>query len=291
LGEFGHDELVVLAYHPTSDPFGTPETQSRINWYGNPGYPTCFFDGYDSYVGSFLVYSRYKTRIQNHLQDPAPLSIDLYGSIGNNSGSVDAHIEVIDQLTEPDLEVMFVVYEDYAPTGGNEYRWVVRDILNSEPVTVSQPGETMDVSRTFSISGNWDASDISVVVFVQSTSSKLVMQASELSKIITTWTPQTPTVQRGTDLVMDVVIENITQWAHNADFWLDVELPNGEPYSGNPVMGPSNHTIPGNFNSTFTVSLPVPSNAPTWTYTLHGRVGVYPDDIWYTSSFEVTVVP
>lgn len=291
-GEYGRHEFVALAYHPTSDPLGTTETQNRLNWYGLQGYPTCWFDGTDPYVGgSGLTYQFYNSRIQTHLLDSSPLTIELTGSLSASSGTIDAHIEVLDQLTQPSLVVQMVVFEDYVSSGGDEYRFVVRDILPSTTLGISEPGETADFSQNFTIQGAWDETEIGVVVFVQSLTSKEILQAAQLSRIITTWTPVSPTVQRGTDLLMDAVVENITPWAHNADFWLDVVLPNGEPYAGNPVLGPYNFTIPGNFLNTFHPSLFVPPGVPTWTFTFHGRVGQYPWDIWQTSTFEVTVTP
>lgn len=262
-----------------------------MTWYGATGFPTCYFDGGDPYVGgSNFTYSQYRSRILNHLQDPAPISIELSGSIGTNSGTIEAHIEVIDALTQPSLVVQFVIFEN-GLVYDDTYNYVVRDMLPSQSLGIDQPGETADFSQDFTILGPWDETDIGVIVFVQSLTTKEVIQAAQLSKLITTWSPESPTVQRGTDLNMDVVVENITPWAQTADFWLDVELPNGEPYAGNPVMGPYNFTLPGNFLNTFHPSLHVPAGCPTWTFTFHGRVGQYPWDIRQTSSFEVTVTP
>jgi hypothetical protein len=282
----------MLAYHPTSDPLGTTETQTRINWYGNWGVPTCFFDGGDRYTGgSNFTYQAYRNRVISHLADPVPLTIDLSGSLSATSGTIEAHIEVLDQLTQPSLVVQMMVFEDYVASGGDEYRFVVRDILPATTLGISEPGETADFSQNFTIQTAWDETEIGVVVFVQSLTTKEVLQAAQLSRIITTWSPESPTVQRGTDLNMDAVVENITPWSQGADFWLDVELPNGELYSGNPVMGPYDVNIPGDFLNTFHPSLFVPPGTPTLTFTFHGRVGQHPWDIWQTSSFQVTVTP
>ncbi|MFQ6103646.1 MAG: Omp28-related outer membrane protein [Candidatus Glassbacteria bacterium] len=284
---------MVLALHPTSSAYGTPETQGRIYWYDStPSYPTCYFDGGDSYTGgSVFTYSQYWNRIMNHLNNPSPITIDLTGSMDENSGTVEAHIEVLDGLDDPNLKVEFMVFEDHLWYSGRQYRFVVRDILPNQTLGISEPGEAADFYSDFTISGDWDETEIGVVVFVQSLTTKEVLQAAQLSKIITNWTPESPTVQRGTDLVMDALVENITPWAQNGDFWLDVDLPNGEPYGGNPVMGPFNFTLPGNFSNTFNPSLFIPEFAPPATYTFHGRVGQHPWDIWQTSSFEVTVTP
>ena len=238
---------------------------------------------------SAITIRGYRTRVTSHLNDPAPVSIDLTGYVDASSGSVDAHIEVLDEVTQTSVVVQFVGYEDYAQSGFTEYRFVVRDILPSQSLGISQPGASADFTANFNVQTAWDESEIGVVVFVQSMSSKEILQAAKLSDVITTWSPQSPTVVRGTDLTMDAVIENVTPGSENADFWLEVYLPNGEPYTGNPVLGPVNFTVPNGFLNTFNPSLFIPGTAPLWTFTFKGRVGEYPWDIWQTSSFDVTV--
>jgi hypothetical protein len=183
---YGSEELVVLEYHYT-DEFATSETEDRIRWYNpSPAFPTCYFDGVDAVIGGWSgTYQEYLTVINNHLNDPSPLSLDLFGSVDEGSGTVEAHIGVIDALPGGTNVVMFVVYEDSVESGVEEYRFVVRDILPQETLTISQPGETASIVRDFTIDPAWDAEHIGVIAFVQNTGTKEVFQAAGLTESVT----------------------------------------------------------------------------------------------------------
>lgn len=182
---YGSQELVILEYH-YSDEFSTPETEDRIEWYDpSPAFPTCYFDGWESVIGGWSgTYQEYLTVISSHLDDPSPLTLDLLGSLDEGSGTVEAHIGVIDALPGGTNVVMFVVYEDSVESGGEEYRFVVRDILPQETLLISEPGETAIISRDFTIDPAWDAEQIGVVAFVQNTGTKVVFQAAGLTESV-----------------------------------------------------------------------------------------------------------
>lgn len=237
------------------------------------------------------MYQSYRNRITSHDDELSPLTIELTGGWDASTGTVNAHIEVLDEITQTSVVVQFMVYEDHLFASGHEWRFVVRDILTTESLGISQPGETAEFTRDFTLNSQWDENDIGVVVFVQSMSTKEVLQAAKLSDVITTWSAQNPTVEPGTDLLMEAVIENVSPGSEDSDFWLDVELPNGEIWSGSPALGPVGFNVPEGFSNTFYPSLFVPGNIPPWTFIFHGRVGQYPWDIWQTDSFEVTVSP
>jgi hypothetical protein len=57
------------------------------------------------------------------------------------------------------------------------YDYVVRDILPTEDLSIAFAGESVEVVRAFSLDSAWQAENMSVAVFVQSDSSKLVLQS------------------------------------------------------------------------------------------------------------------
>ncbi len=175
---------MILRYH-YDDEFSTPDTHARINFYGITGYPTCMFDGTESVIGGWSqTYQEYLTVINNHLTDESPLTLELYGTIEETSGSVEAHISILDAIPTGNNEVWFVVYEDSLYSNGEWYDQVVRDFLPEETLLISEPGENVSITREFTVDPSWDVEQLSVVALVQNMSSKEIYQAAELSEPI-----------------------------------------------------------------------------------------------------------
>lgn len=74
-------------------------------------------------------------------------------------------------------------------------------------------------------------------------------------------------------------------------YWSEVYLWTGEPYKKKPVFGPKTVTLQTGETKLGHLSHKVPDNAPLKTYTLCGRIGNYPGDIWTEDCFEFTVIP
>ncbi|GEM_PF-4213379 len=176
-------QFVILRYH-WGDEFSTPETEGRVEWYDpSPAFPTCHFDGWEDVVGGWTgTYGEYVTVINSHLGDPSPLLLEFYGTLDDTSGNVEAHIEVIDALPGGTNVVMFVVYEDSLPSGGEVYNNVVRDILPEETLLISNPGENVTITRNFTIDPSWNYMNMGVIALVQNTGTKEIYQSSGLSE-------------------------------------------------------------------------------------------------------------
>ncbi len=79
-------------------------------------------------------------------------------------------------------------------------------------------------------------------------------------------TPESATVPAGGVLSVNGSLLNHTGTAQTFTFHVDVYLPNGNPYPGNPLFGPFQLTMqPGGFASG-TLNHPVPAQAPLWDY-------------------------
>jgi hypothetical protein len=102
--------------------------------------------------------------------------------------------------------------------------------------------------------------------------------------------PDATTVERGGTLGYLVTVTNSSDEDKTFEYWSAVYLWNGEPYNKNPVFGPKEVTIKAGKTKSGHVSHRVPNNAPLRTYTLCGRIGFHPDDVWDEDCFEFTVV-
>jgi hypothetical protein len=105
-----------------------------------------------------------------------------------------------------------------------------------------------------------------------------------------TLTPDATTVERGGKLGYTVEVTNYTGDDHTIEYWSDVYLWTGEPYKKNPVFGPKQVTIKAGMTKSGHLSHKIPNNAPLKTYTLCGRIGWHPDDVWDEDCFGFTVV-
>jgi hypothetical protein len=113
---------------------------------------------------------------------------------------------------------------------------------------------------------------------------------TELYPVTVTLTPDATTVEQGGQLGYTVEVTNSTDENQTLGYWSDVYLWTGEPYAKNPVYGPIFGTLKPGQSKSAHISHRVPNGAPLKTYTLCGRIGNYPGDIWTEDCFEFTVV-
>jgi hypothetical protein len=102
--------------------------------------------------------------------------------------------------------------------------------------------------------------------------------------------PDSYVVPRGGSLGVTITLANDIGATRSVQAWTDAYLPNGRPYAGNPLLGPSTFQwSPGQHLRGHFVHR-VPANAPLGRYRYHARIGSYPtanDEDWFT----FTVVP
>jgi hypothetical protein len=112
-----------------------------------------------------------------------------------------------------------------------------------------------------------------------------------VSGVTITATPDQTSVPRGGSLGLTLDIYNHTSSALSVDRWADVYLPDGSPYSRNPVIGPTNVSIPGLGTVSAHINRRVPRRAELGDYTLCGRTGTYPGSMVDEDCFTFTVTP
>ncbi len=78
--------------------------------------------------------------------------------------------------------------------------------------------------------------------------------------------PQSTTVSPGGILRVNGSLLNHTEEVQAVELWVDIYLPNGNPYPGNPLLGPMALPVPPGAYLSRTVSHPVPGRAPTGDY-------------------------
>jgi hypothetical protein len=265
--------MVVLFYH-VSDGYATSETESRANYYNVSGIPHSRIDGTSQIVGGGNVKPLFENYINSHLNDEDYLGFDLSGSSivqdgGTTTINLNVHIEVLQDLDPDDTfnRVRYAVYE--SGILGEEF--MVRDLLPIDNFNLTTAGETVDYVKSEVFTGN-NPANMGVVVFVQSQTSKHVLNACELSFMDVEINPETTSVPMGTDLEFTVDLQNITPYSQSFDAWIDVILPNGNEHPANPFIGPVSPTVPGDWSHSRDLLLSIPDGIPTTDYQL--RIGV-----------------
>lgn len=191
LDEYGADSLCVIAYHdlqPPADPFATPETVARIDWYMGgswSSWPLVLFDGGRSVLGAAspeAAAAAYRTEIDYRRTVWSPLSMRIAG--GPASGSVTVTVKVRDPLTTTANVLRAVVIEDGLvlgqPPNEVEYDFVARDLLEDESLSVAAVGDSAVVTRTLTLSPSWNVNNLDVIAFVQDDLTKEVLQSIRL---------------------------------------------------------------------------------------------------------------
>lgn len=284
--DLGRDTFVGLELH-TSGPLSNTWTNQRSSYYGITGTPTIIFDGISKVIGGGSgLYDTYLSRIESRLFYKSHVDFEMDGLLTEDSGEITLTVTVLDYLAWNNMKVRFYVYEDDCYSGGKYYHYVVRKSLTQENLTIKNVGEQQVITRSFTMDPAWDPEKVGVVAFIQEDSWKEVLQSGELSKV--TFTAEgLPDAYLATDYDFDLHIENITEFVQSADFWVDLYLPNGDPYAGNPFIGPESAALPGLLSTTVPQTISIPGSAPLGTYGIRTCVGNYPDDVWFYEVMEV----
>ena len=288
---YGPEQVAGIEYHPTSDPFGTPETQSRINWYSPTGTPTMYFDGYQNIAGGGVPMEPYYQPVINaHLLDDASLTMVNDGYIGATSGQVTVHINV-EWVEYSSVKLRFALIEHNLYYGVSIYNYICRDLLPEETLTITSPGQTFDITRTFAVQANWNSNNMDVVTFVQYDANKFVLQSRmgfgtgppDLTVLLTPYGSPIYIPATGGTFEYNIAVTNNEPDPQTFDFWIDVMLPSGSIVG--PILGPVSVTMPGSTTINRDRNQTVPASAPTGAYVYTGYVGEYPDAVWDSSYF------
>lgn len=104
-------------------------------------------------------------------------------------------------------------------------------------------------------------------------------------------TPHAVTVRAGELLSYDITVRDDGPEAVPCVIWVDVVKPNGNPYHGNPIVGPKSVTLQPGQQVTRTISVRVPpATPPSGPYTLRGSIGATPGNADASSAFQFDVI-
>jgi len=103
--------------------------------------------------------------------------------------------------------------------------------------------------------------------------------------------PDQTSVLRGGNLGITITVTNSSSVSQTVQVWTEAILPNGNPYPGNPVIGPRTVTLSPNETKRKHITHHIPNNAPLGDYLYCGKVGTYPSPVDDQDCFTFTVTP
>lgn len=181
-------EVAVIDYH-TGDAYTNAFGTSRLSYYGLSGTPTAWFDGGNAVVGGSntnSMYSSYLPKYNTRINTLSSFTIDVSGS---NSGLMDYDLEItiekvaVTSATSIALHVV-VTESDIAQN------WQGMTVLHhvERLMAPNQNGTALDFSSgdivvkniNFSVDPSWVNQNCEVIVFLQNTQNKEVLQGTKI---------------------------------------------------------------------------------------------------------------
>lgn len=159
------------------EPYSTPAGNERATWYGISGTPNVMFGGTHKEVGgtgSGSMFSYYNPTVQSMLATPSPLVMTSSYTMILDEIQMTVQIDVDLAVSGSNNLVQFFVCQEGLHSQSN----MVVDMLPSEPFTLTTPGETVTVNRSFTMNPDWNEPDLRLIVVVQNMDTKEIHQAT-----------------------------------------------------------------------------------------------------------------
>ena len=176
-----------MVYPYSDDPlyqYNKSDSDGRNSFYNPSGItPIVFFDG----IRQGSNYSSWGSQLDALLESESPIKIVLTGSRSDNSFDIKAEVSRSGDVADNNLTINFVLVENVNYQGRNGvayHRNVMRKMVTSptgESFSIAM-GETKPVDKKIDIdTDNLIMENLSVVVFIQSSSSKTVYQSGTIT--------------------------------------------------------------------------------------------------------------
>ena len=177
--EYDRTEMILVEERPWGTPI-SPGANDRYEWYlPNPvdrNAPNTFYNGFNQIVHQGSAYYIFKSPIINELAKDSQITITVTRSENNGTTTLTGKIKNISNSTLDNLVINGMTIRDYGESG---QRYLVKDIFKG----VAEVGESLEASAeqsfTFTLEDvQWEINQLHGVIFVQSSSTKEVFQAS-----------------------------------------------------------------------------------------------------------------
>ena len=177
--EYGRTKMILVEERPWGTPV-SPGANDRYEWYLpnslDRSTPNTFYNGSNQRVHYGSAYYIFKSPIVNELAKDSKISISVTRTENNGTTTLTGKIKNISSSTIDNLVINGMTFRDYFKSG---QRYLVKEIFKG----VEEVGESLEAGAeqnfTFTLEDvQWENNDLHGVIFVQSSSTKEVFQAS-----------------------------------------------------------------------------------------------------------------
>ena len=181
---YGDSQFLGMTFY-FGEPYSTDQGNARASWYGFGATPSVMIGGTTDFVGgapSGSMYYTYNPTVQSQMATASPLLMtSSYVLVGGTDIELTLQIDV-DMALSGDNQVLFFLCQD----GLHDQHNMVVDMLPNEAFTLTTPGETVTINRTFPLAHNWNEPDLRVIMIVQDMNTKAIHQAVHFLETLVT---------------------------------------------------------------------------------------------------------
>jgi len=196
--ESNYGRMVSIWYHGwwpgSGDPMyvaNTPENENRIGYYNVNAVPRFIIDG--TLQGYGDEPDKMKSYAESHFASTSPVKLKVDSKIENDSLDVTLTLVVYGDVTQSSLKLQTVIIEqiityDGAPGSNGEVSFphVFRKFINGVggiDIANLNVGDSLTYNMKEAIDSEWKRDEIAIVAFLQSNSTKEVIQAATERKL------------------------------------------------------------------------------------------------------------
>jgi hypothetical protein len=200
---FVNDYPVAVVENHEGDTFANAYSLARNSYYGYTSFPTVWFDGITSVAGCSYnqsYYSTYVPYVDARLAVPSHYSLSATGSAIGNSISINAVVSKPEDDANTNVVLHCVLTETNIAFAwqGQTMLYDVNRLMspdqNGTPINIGTGGQTT-VSLSAAWNSSWNFSNGAVILFLQNTVTKEILQAKRYSlPDLTVFTPPNPAV-------------------------------------------------------------------------------------------------
>jgi PKD repeat protein len=173
---------VAAIENHNGDSFANTYSNARNSYYGISGYPTAFFDGGNSVVGGShteSMYPSYWPKVQQRMNVPSPVTIDVYGSHTGLTYNVTVTVTKVADINGSNIKLQLCLTEShivFAWEGQSEVSYVDRLMVpDQNGTTLDFTGsDVLEIPLTFNLQAGWVLNQMELVAFVQTNSNKQI---------------------------------------------------------------------------------------------------------------------